>query len=283
MTARVRLLAVLLAALAVVAGLIAVAPAVTTTWVRRTVTLTVDGEVRSYLVVRPAGATGPLPVLMELHGALATPEVEAARSGFVSVARPAILIYPAGYGMSWNDGVCCHEAARQHIDDVAFLTAVTRQVRATEPGADPAATYLVGFSNGAKMAYRMACDEPGLFTAYAVYGAVASVPCARAAPVSLLLLWTAADPESPADQVAAQLALYRAADRCTSGPEAGGTAEATTTIWTGCRGGALVQSVRYNVGGHAWPASAPAEIWGFFRRAGGIASGPTTVAGTVPG
>jgi polyhydroxybutyrate depolymerase len=282
MPARVRLLTGLLAALAVLAGLVAIRAATATTWTRRTVTLTVDGEVRSYLVLRPAGVAGPLPVLMELHGALATPELEADRSGFVS-ATPAILVYPAGYGQSWNDGICCHLAAQVHVDDVAFLTAVTRQVLATEPGADPTAVYLVGFSNGAKMVYRMACAEPGLFTAYAVYGAVASAPCARAAPVSLLLLWTTADPESPAAQVAAQLAVYRDADGCTSGGRTGGTAEATTTVWTGCLGGTLVQGVRYNFGGHAWPASAAATIWGFFRRAGGIASGPSAGAGTVPG
>ncbi len=283
MPARVRLLAGLLAVLAVLALGGFAARATTITWTRRTVQLTVDGQVRSYLVLRPAGVTGPLPVLMELHGALATPELEAARSGFVSAAEPAILVYPAGYGQSWNDGICCHLAAQEHVDDVAFLTAVTRQVLAGEPGADAAAMYLVGFSNGAKMVYRMACDEPGLSTAYAVYGAVASATCARTAPVSLLLLWTTADPESPAGPVAAQLAVYREADGCASAARTGGTAEATTTVWTGCLGGTLVQGVRCNFGGHAWPRSAAAVIWGFFRRAGGIASGPSADAGTVPG
>lgn len=275
-----RLLAALLAVVAVVA--LAVIPAPGITWTRHTVQLTVDGEVRSYLVLRPAGATGSLPVMMELHGALATPELEAERSGFLTTGDPAILVYPAGYGQGWNDGVCCHLAAQVHEDDVTFLTAVVHQVLATEPGADPAAVYLAGYSNGARMALRMACAEPDLFTAYAVYGAVASAPCADPQPVSLLLMWTAADLESPADQVAAQLAVYWRADGCTT-VGTGGTAELTTTLWTGCAGGDLVQGVRIPFGGHVWPKSAAVAMWAFFQRAGGNVGGSSFDAGTVPG
>jgi poly(3-hydroxybutyrate) depolymerase len=51
-------------------------PAVRTGWTRTTVSISVGGAPRSYLLVRPVDpGTASLPVLMELHGCCTTPDV----------------------------------------------------------------------------------------------------------------------------------------------------------------------------------------------------------------
>ncbi|MEV6846296.1 hypothetical protein [Actinoplanes sp. NPDC051411] len=146
-----------------------------------TVLLRSGGLTRSYVVVRPARAPGPLPVLVELHGCCTTPWAELARSGFVpATGGAAILVYPAGYDEHWNAGACCGSAT---VDDVAFLTAVIERVPPGHP------VYLVGYSNGGRMACRLACERPALF------GAVSAFPCPRPPPMPILIAAGTDDPE----------------------------------------------------------------------------------------
>jgi polyhydroxybutyrate depolymerase len=255
-------------------------------WTGTTVAITVDGLARSYLLIRPqATSTTPLPVLMDLQGCCTTPEVEAQRSGFVDVTGPAILVYPAGYQQSWNAGFCCHQAQADHIDDVAFLTAVVNQVRTDQRDAAAGQVYLAGYSNGGKMAFRMACAAPHLFTAVASYGAVNAAACPDPAPVSLLAVAGTADPEltigpGGAPQringyteptVQAQVDQYRRADGCAVNPATRTQGNLTSTTWAGCGSGDIVQLSLYQGGNHAWPQavgatpSAALVMWAFFQ------------------
>jgi polyhydroxybutyrate depolymerase len=257
-----------------------------TGWASTAIAITVGGLARSYLLIRPraTGAT-PLPVLMELQGCCTTPDLEAQRSGFLDVTGPAILVYPAGYQESWNAGFCCHQAQAEHIDDVAFLTAVVNQVMADQPDADPGQVYLTGYSNGGKMALRMACATPRLFTAIASYGAVSAAPCPHPGPVSVLEAAGTADPELtigpagtpqrvngyPEPTVQAQVDQYRRADGCPAAAITRTVGNLTTTTWGPCRSGDTVQLSLYQGGSHAWPStdgatpSAAQVIWDFFQ------------------
>jgi polyhydroxybutyrate depolymerase len=261
-------------------------PAVRTGWTRTTVSISVGGAPRSYLLVRPVDpGTASLPVLMELHGCCTTPDVELARSGFLDVTGPAILVYPAGQDGYWNAGACC---GATRADDVAFLTAVVRQVLAGQPGADPSRVFLAGYSNGGRMAYRMACERPRLFTAVAVFGAVDAKACPDPAPVSLLVAAGTADPELTVSDagrrhtddgyleptVEQQVEQYRRADGCRAGPATSVAGTVASTVWTACGSGRSVQLSLYAGGDHAWPRAgggAPAlatVIWAFCQRAG---------------
>ncbi|MGC9665444.1 alpha/beta hydrolase family esterase [Planosporangium sp. 12N6] len=257
-------------------------------WTQTTVPVTVGGLDRSYLLIRPrATVTGQLPVLVELHGCCVAPHEEAQRSGFVDVTRPAILVYPAGVARSWNAGFCCHRAQESGVDDVAFLTAVVTHVLATQADAASGQVYLAGYSNGGKMALRMACEAPGLFAAVASYGAVDAMPCPDPAPVSLLEAASTDDPElsiRPGDTphtvngyteptVEAEVDRYRQADGCPDSADVRHRGSLTVTTWTGCDSGRIVQLALYRGGGHGWPQgdratpSAAEVIWGFFLTA----------------
>jgi polyhydroxybutyrate depolymerase len=253
-------------------------------WTSTTVWITVGGVGRSYLVIRPqAHGAGRLPVVMELHGCCVSPQQEAQRGGFFDVTGPAILVYPAGLDQSWNAGFCCHGAQANDVDDVAFLTAVVGRVLATQ--SDAGQVYLAGYSNGGKMALRMACVAPHLFAAIAVYGAVNAMPCSNPVPVSLLVAASTGDPEltiGPGGQpltfngyteptVQAQVDQYLQADGCPTTAHTGTQGNLTSTTWTGCRSGNTVQLSLYQGGSHLWPQADGATpsgaqvMWTFFR------------------
>jgi polyhydroxybutyrate depolymerase len=227
-------------------------------------------------------------VIVVLHGHDATPQLEARRTAFPAVVGQAILVYPAGESGSWNAGTCCDPASGRDVDDVAFLTAVVTDVRTREADAGPA-TYLAGYSNGARMAYRMACEAPHLFDAIAAVGGVAAMPCPSTAPVSLMQIAYTGDSElaiapgqrSPSKNgfsplsVQDQVNRQRTVDGCAvdqSAHQQLGTASEVT--WTNCASSTAVSLVLYKGNSHSWPpgdASTPgatALIWQFFENSG---------------
>jgi polyhydroxybutyrate depolymerase len=267
-----------------------VAPAVPPAWVTTTGTLLVTGLTRSYLLSRPAGPSpARLPVLVELQGCCVPVELEQQRSGFLGVTGPAIVVYPAGSGptggQGWNAGTCCHDAQAAGADDVGFITTLVQHILATQPDAAADQVYLAGYSNGGKMAFRMACAQPRLFAAVASYGAVNAQPCPQPAPVSLLEVASTGDPEltigpgAPPQVVNGyteptvdeQVDLYRRVDGCPTRTATRTQGSLTITTWAPCTTRQDVQLALYRGGDHSWPAgdattpSAEQVIWNFFR------------------
>jgi len=240
-------------------------------WTSTMSTVTVGGGPRSYLLVRPHDVShSRLPVLVVLHGRLATPQVERQRSDFPAVVGPALLVYPAGYQRSWNAGTCCAGALKAGVDDVGFVRAVVRQVLTEERDADPKRVLLVGFSNGGRLAYRVTCAEPKLFQAYAVVDAVPSWPCPQRAAIPFVDVNLQHDPLVPLAAASKQIANQRFINGCSSSADTTVHGHASVTTW-GCRRGHSVEAVVYPGTMHAWPTgdavTPPAEslIWNFFR------------------
>jgi polyhydroxybutyrate depolymerase len=265
-------------------------PAAPPDWVTTTVAVAYDGLARSFVMVRPAQTSPtPLPVLVALHGCCVTPDFEVRRTGFQAVTGPAVLVYPTGYEQSWNAGTCCGAAQEAGVDDVGFITTVVRQVLASQPDAAADRVYLAGYSNGGKMALRMACAEPQLFAAVGVYAAVNAQPCPSPTPVSLLVAASSGDPEVtiPADgtpvvrhgyvtpTVAQQVADYTTTDGCSAPPASTTTGTVSLTTWTGCSTNHETEMVVYQGGNHDWPegdAATPSlqtVMWSFFTSANG--------------
>lgn len=63
------------------------------------------------------------PVVILFHGGLGTGANAESAYNFnpVGQANNLILLYPDGFGKSWNAGNCCGQAVSNNIDDVQFM------------------------------------------------------------------------------------------------------------------------------------------------------------------
>jgi len=145
--------------------------------------LTWRGEDRRVLVHDPPNAEGrSLPLILALHGTGGTGRIMAALSGLSRLAdeRGFRVAYPQALGVAgtedpaqgaaWNAGPGMGCPLHPEADDVAFLEAVVERVERRAP-VDPRRIYVAGFSNGARMAYRMALSAPWVAAIAAVAGA----------------------------------------------------------------------------------------------------------------
>jgi polyhydroxybutyrate depolymerase len=208
---------------------------------------------------------------MILHGRSVTVQEEQIRTDFVFLAQQgkAVLVYPVGYGQSWNaDGVCCGDAVTAHIDDSAFLAAVTGDV-ANHFWINGSRIYLVGYSNGARMAFTEVCAHPSLFAAFAVYGAVptetcgdtsVAVPALISAGTADLQLATTNPVQTTTEVIESVVAGWRARDGCDASLTATPITPAQQTVWAHCRNGSAVESVLYNGVNHYWPRATQVDI-----------------------
>lgn len=233
--------------------------------------LTIGGTTRSYLVVAPTNQHTALPLLMVLHGRAVTVQQEETRTDFLPLARQgkAVLVYPVGYGQSWNaGGGCCGEAGAAHVDDSAFLAAVIGDV-ASHLSIDGSRVYLVGYSNGARMAFTEVCAHPSLFAAFAIYAGLPTETCGDTSiAVPAWISAGTADPElsttdpaqTPTQVIEAVVARWRARDDCEATSTSTTITPAQLTLWAHCRNGSAVESVLYNGMNHYWPRATRADI-----------------------
>jgi polyhydroxybutyrate depolymerase len=152
---------------------------------------------RAYtLEVPPAAALGkPLPLIVLLHGYGSSGQGQSTYFGLdLQVAKRGFLLAtPDGTKDDDGNGKRYWNAfpgapAASPVDDVAFLMAVLNDLESAYP-VDPDRVYLMGHSNGAFMAYRMACDHAETFAAVvALAGAVEPSLCHPSHPVSVAVV-----------------------------------------------------------------------------------------------
>lgn len=271
------------------AGGMAAAVTVKVPTATKSYSLTVGSMQRSYLVIAPVqGLPKAAPIIVMLSGigpatasGKASVAGEMARDDLVQYAtsNQAEIVYPEPLYGSWNAIGCCGEAAAKHVDDVAFLKALVAQV---DPG-HARQIDVVGYSNGARLAFRMACAEPGLFDQYAAVKGEPLPGCELRRPTTVLAIASANDrevPYKPGDRgsveslpMTTMVANLRAADKCPArrdGAVHSGTM--TLTTWSGCADGARIGFAVWAGGIHSFPrppGSVPAAsqvIWSFFTR-----------------
>jgi polyhydroxybutyrate depolymerase len=242
-------------------------------------TIRAGGVERSYLLHLPAsrGAGRPLPLLLVLHGAGGEGAGIASHTGLTGPATALgyAVVYPDGIERRWNDG----RGPGGGQDDVEFIRILLDSLGHELP-VDPRRIYGTGISNGAGLAYRLACDLPGIFAAIApVAGAPASAieqRCAATRPVSVISFQGTRDPLMPYEGGHASIrrglvlsarrsaALFAEVNGCTPPPVV--TAEPDTVkdgtrvgrlAYGGCREGREVVLYTIEGGGHTWPGGPP--------------------------
>ncbi len=228
-------------------------------------TVTIGGTDRTYRLYRPAGLTGPAPLVVMLHGGFGSGAQAEAAYGWDAEADAGrfLVAYPDGIGRAWNTGGgCCGQSARTGVDDVAFLT---RLVADAGGDVDPARVYATGISNGGIMAYRLACAT-WLFAAIGPDSATQLGDCPNPAPVSVIHIHGTADENIPYDghpgrgvaridgpPIPDVVARWREIDRCP--PPATSTSGQVTTSTAQCPDGRTVELVTITGAGHQWPGA----------------------------
>jgi polyhydroxybutyrate depolymerase len=135
------------------------------------VTPSADFEARTYELFVPDSydADTPIPLVMVLHGASGSGARSQAWLGFDELAESEnfIVVYPDGLYNNWDFGAGVPTPdGLIEVDDVGFLTGVVHELEA-DYNIDPTRVFVTGMSNGAIMAYRLACEAPDTFEAVA--------------------------------------------------------------------------------------------------------------------
>lgn len=214
--------------------------------------ISVGGLQRDYEVIQPqTPVSARLPVFVFLHGINSDITTEENRDGLLPLvtAGQAILVYPQGFENTWNDGACCSVANSDGVTDVAFLSDVVR-LSATIPGADATAVYVVGYSDGGKMAYHLICQQPRLVTGAVIIAALPASACPPGAPVPLLQVSGDNDPVNPYQDVLQQVSDWLTRDGCTTASSTATYDTLTLQSWPACAQGSRVQLATYAGGGH---------------------------------
>jgi polyhydroxybutyrate depolymerase len=166
-------------------------------------TMSVDGRTREYWVHVPSGGrrTG-FPVVFLLHGGGGTAEgmERIAHYNQVADAHGVLAVYPQGWQRSWNDGRPNTPAAKNHVDDVKFISMLIDKL-AADYSIDRSRVFASGLSNGAFMSQRLGCELAGRIKAIApvagTMGTEYAPTCHPSRPVSILEIHGTDDPLIP--------------------------------------------------------------------------------------
>jgi polyhydroxybutyrate depolymerase len=186
------------------------------------------------------------------------------------------LAYPAGAftnsltERSWNANL------DEGVDDVQFVRDLLADASA-QIAIDPARIYTTGFSGGARMSSRLACELADVLAAAApVAGVQYPDGCTPGRTIPLLAIHSKADPVNqyeisgdsrPYWRMGVETAVqrWRTAEGCASGPQLTTVADnIELRHWATCRGAAEIRFYVIADGGHDWPDWAPETIWAFF-------------------
>ena len=124
-------------------------------------TLNVDGIERSYLSYIPVGLMDNIPVIIQFHGGSGTSKEAYYREGNlngVADSEGILMIYPQAdisTGSVWNT-LHSDEGNKVSADDFGFIEAIIDFLE-EDNRIDTSRIYVAGYSNGAAMAYQIAC------------------------------------------------------------------------------------------------------------------------------
>jgi polyhydroxybutyrate depolymerase len=255
-------------------------------------TLQVDGETRTYRLHRPDELPDAPALVVVVHGGGGSGRQAERSYGWDALADDEgfLVAYPDGLNRTWNaGGGCCGQAAADDVDDVAFLEALVTEL-SDNAGVDPDRVFITGMSNGAMMAYALACASDVVAAIAPVAGTMLA-DCPDPDPVSLLHIHGTADSLVPLDgsrgegpvhvdgpPITTVIDRWRSVDDCT--PATVTTVGPVQHSFAGCAEGREVQLTTIDGAGHQWPGAdvarnesdppstaldATATIWRFFE------------------
>ena len=238
-------------------------------------TLEVDGLAREAIVYVPASlpAGAAAPVILILHPGTWNAAAQAQAFGVNEEAERLgfIAVYPNGTELPQNTGTNRRNFnggapnTATGIDDVRFIIQLLDALDAKYP-IDASRIFSMGFSNGATMSYRLACEFSDRFAAIAVIAGFVLIPaCEPTRPVSVLHIHGTNDPLAPyaggqtplgavVPAVSEVVDVWQTHNGCASGPAIQMfTPVVEQQTYAPCRAGAEVRLYTVQGGFHCWP------------------------------
>ena len=164
-----------------------------------------DGLDRRYILHVPELYNKtPVPMVIIIHGGGGDAEsaVKYFELNEKADAEDFIAVYPEGTGEvmfgkligTWNGGECCGYAQVNDIDDVGFIRSMMDEIKG-DFSIDADRIYVTGMSNGAIMAYRLACEMSNEIAAIAAHSSIGHYSsCAPSRSVPTLHIHGKLDP-----------------------------------------------------------------------------------------
>ena len=249
-------------------------------------TLMVGDIQRTYFLHIPDGLNDQqsVPLVFVFHGFLDSGQIVRFATGLDKIANANgfIVVYPDGSGgegnLSWNAGVCCVSAVLNDVDEPAFVRSILADVE-TIVSVDSKRIYAAGFSNGAMLSYRLACEMSDMFAAIApVSGVLTYTPCQPKQKVSVLHVHGALDTfvrlegeggiNNEFPSVKESLATWVKLNNCSGEEKVEHNGILTHSTYSACTPGVSVELYLIDGYGHGWlnTPNAPISqiVWDFF-------------------
>jgi polyhydroxybutyrate depolymerase len=242
-----------------------------------TQSMQVDGVERSWqLFVPPTyDAKTKHALVLDFHGSGGSPQGQSRNSDFIKLAgeKVFLVVNPAGKyirdaksGASWNV-----DLDRKGVDDVRFVRELIAHLRA-KYSIDPQRIYSTGFSGGARMSSRLACDLSDVIAAVGPVGGIRfPEKCTPARAVAVIAFHGEQDEvnhfehrsDSPAywpigvKDATSSWAKQNGCDA--SARQQSLAAKVTKFTYENCTPGADVVLITLKHGRHTWPGSPAAR------------------------
>jgi polyhydroxybutyrate depolymerase len=156
------------------------------------------GLLRTYKIHVPPSYNkkSPMPAILNLHGGGGNADGQIRTSWMNATADKDgfITIYPDGTGKkilgkffgTWNSGSCCGPAKVNNVDDVGFISKVINGVE-KKFNIDKKRIFATGYSNGAMMAMKLACEIPDQIAAIATIASTQVIfDCKSTHPIPMI-------------------------------------------------------------------------------------------------
>ena len=226
--------------------------------------LTSGGWPREFILYVPPGYTNgeKTPLVFVFHGYGGNPGSMLIYTEMDRLANEEnfIVAVPKGSGpsnaLSWNAGTCCGYASQVNIDDVTFVSDMIDMI-SSEYCIDPARIFATGFSNGAMMSYRLACELSDRIAAVApVAGDIRLAECNPQRLVPGIGFHGTADAVIPYSWALASVEAAADFNQCSDETEVVYQYDEVTCVaYKGCAQEATVEFCTVAGGGHNWPGA----------------------------
>ena len=240
------------------------------------------GEQRVFSIDVPPDAdpTEPLPLVVNLHGALGTRQAHENKTGLGALGRREGFITLTPQARGNEEGLVGRPIWDVNLPspDVEFVDELVTEAEA-RLCVDSSRLYLTGFSMGAMLSQVVACSNPDRYAAVApVAGIIDTVACTGVEGIALVAFHSTADEDvrfdgtldpnvervagsqagPPRDQIAAEWATRNGC----GGPDQRRIGEDVEAAEFRCDRGEAVTFYSVLGAGHTWPGSAQDEQWG---------------------